>query len=127
MAVSLPRNLTSALAGRYRIERELGEGAMAEVYLAHDLQHDRPVALKVLRGELALMVGAERFLREIRITAAMQHPGIVPLLESGEAHGHLYYTMPYVADATLRDLLDRQGPLPVPQAVADPPVRSRTL
>ena len=89
----LPR-LTAALAERYRITRELGAGGMATVYLAEDLKHQRSVAVKVLDPHLAATVGAERFLREIRITAALQHPHILTLIDSGEAGGFLYYVMP---------------------------------
>src|SRR5690242_21102973 len=92
----VPR-LTSALAGRYRLERELGRGGMATVYLAHDLRHDRDVAIKVLHQDLGAAVGAERFLAEIRTTARLQHPHILPLLDSGEVGGLLYYVMPYVS------------------------------
>jgi len=88
--------LVAALADRYRIERELGQGGMATVYLAHDIKHDRDVAIKVLREDLAASMGASRFLREIQIAAQLQHPHILPLLDSGEADGFLYYVMPYV-------------------------------
>jgi eukaryotic-like serine/threonine-protein kinase len=94
--------LTTALSGRYRIERELGAGGMATVYLAHDLRHDRPVAIKVLHPQLAAALGGERFLSEIKTTARLQHPHILPLLDSGEADGLLYYVMPYVQGETLR-------------------------
>jgi len=104
--------LDQALADCYRIERELGAGGMATVYLARDLKHDRPVALKVLRPELAVVLGGERFLREIRITANLQHPHILPLLDSGEAGGFLYYAMPYVEGESLRGRLRHAGPLP---------------
>jgi tetratricopeptide (TPR) repeat protein len=97
----------AALSGRYRIERELGEGGMATVYLAEDLKHERRVALKVLKPELA--VGPERFLEEIRITAGLQHPHIVPLHDSGEADGFLFYVMPYVEGETLRERIAREG------------------
>jgi serine/threonine-protein kinase len=86
--------LTTALADRYGIEREPGQGGMAMVYLARDLKHNRRVALKVLRPELAAMIGAERFLKEIEVTANLQHPHILPLHDSGEADGFLYYVMP---------------------------------
>ncbi len=109
--------LQQALAGRYRIERELGAGGMATVYLAHDLKHDRPVALKVLRQELAAAMGPERFHREIQIAAKLQHPNILPLLDSGEAAGLLYYAMPFVEGQSLRVRLDREGALPVGDAV----------
>ncbi|HEU5217447.1 MAG TPA: protein kinase, partial [Gemmatimonadales bacterium] len=88
--------LESALADRYRIERELGQGGMATVYLAHDVRHDRKVAIKVLRPELAAVLGAERFVVEIKTTAGLQHPHILPLFDSGTAEGFLYYVMPYI-------------------------------
>jgi serine/threonine protein kinase len=88
--------LNAALGGRYAIERQLGEGGMATVYLADDLKHERKVALKVLKPELAAVVGAERFLAEIKTTANLQHPNILPLFDSGEAEGLVYYVMPYV-------------------------------
>jgi eukaryotic-like serine/threonine-protein kinase len=110
--------LQTALAGRYTIERELGRGGMATVYLARDLKHDRPVALKVLRPELAAMLGGERFLREIGLTARLQHPHILPLLDSGEADGILYYVMPFVEGQSLRDRLDQTGQLPLEDACA---------
>jgi len=103
--------LRSALAERYRIERELGRGGMAIVYLATDLKHDRAVALKVLRPELASALGPERFLREIQTVARLSHPHILPLFDSGEADGLLYYVMPFMAGESLRDRLDREGPL----------------
>src|SRR5690606_26870300 len=105
--------LTAALEGRYRVERELGEGGMATVYLAHDVKHDRPVALKVLNRDLSVSLGAERFLREIRIVAQLQHPHIVGLIDSGEMDGGLYYVMPYVAGESLRKRLAREGELPI--------------
>ena len=107
-----------ALKGRYRIDRELGEGGMATVYLADDLRHERKVALKVLKPELAAVVGAERFLAEIKTTANLQHPNILPLHDSGEADGFLFYVMPYVEGDTLKDRLDRVHQLPVNDAVA---------
>lgn len=109
--------LNAALSGRYRIERELGHGGMATVYLADDLRHERRVALKVLKSELAVVVGAERFLSEIKTTANLQHPHIVPLFDSGEADSFLFYVMPYVVGESLRARLDREGQLPVPEAV----------
>jgi len=114
---SIESRLTQAFADRYRIERELGQGGMATVYLAHDLKHDRRVAIKVLRPELAATIGPERFLREIHIAAQLQHPHILPLLDSGEAAGFLYYVMPFVEGESLRDRLARSGELPVPEAV----------
>ena len=89
--------IADSLAGRYTIERAIGSGGMATVYRAHDVRHDRPVALKVLRPELSAVIGAERFLREIRTTANLQHPHILPLFDSGEAGGLLFYVMPFVA------------------------------
>ena len=109
--------LTTALAPGYRIERELGAGGMATVYLAHDLKHQRDVAIKVLHPELAAVLGAERFLSEIRTTASLQHPHILPLFDSGEAGGQLFYVMPYVEGETLRGRLDRETQLPVADAV----------
>jgi len=110
--------LTVALADRYRIERELGQGGMATVYLAQDLKHDRRVAIKVLKPELAAVVGGERFLAEIRTTANLRHPHILPLFDSGDAGGFLWYAMPYVEGETLREKLDREKQLPVDEAVA---------
>ena len=110
--------LNAALEGRYAVERELGEGGMATVYLADDLRHERKVALKVLKPELAAVVGAERFLAEIKVTANLQHPHILPLHDSGEADGFLFYVMPYVEGETLRDRIDREKQLPVDEAVA---------
>ncbi len=109
--------LTSALADRYRIERELGAGGMATVYLARDLRHDREVAIKVLRQELAATVGPQRFLQEIQIAARLTHPHILPLHDSGQADGFLYYVMPYVEGESLRDKLSREGELPVTETV----------
>ncbi|HJP57424.1 MAG TPA: protein kinase [Gemmatimonadales bacterium] len=107
----------AALADRYRIERELGQGGMATVYLAHDLKHDRQVAVKVLRPELAAVIGAERFLAEIRTTASLQHPHILPLFDSGAVDASLYYVMPFVQGESLRDRLEREKQLPVAEAV----------
>ena len=109
--------LNAALEGRYAIERELGEGGMATVYLAEDLKHERKVALKVLKPELAAVVGAERFLAEIKTTANLQHPHILPLFDSGEADSFLFYVMPYVDGETLRGHLDREKQLGVEDAV----------
>jgi serine/threonine protein kinase len=110
--------LQAALAGHYRVERELGRGGMATVWLAHDLKHDRQVAIKVIRPELAAALGGDRFLREIRIAAHLQHPHILTLIDSGESPGRpgdgagsLYYVMPYVAGETLRERLTREGSL----------------
>ena len=102
-----------SVADRYRVERELGAGGMATVYLAHDLKHDRKVALKVLKPDLAATIGHERFLREITNTANLRHPHILPLFDSGEAGGLLYYAMPYVVGETLRARLDREKQLPL--------------
>ena len=109
--------LNAALEGRYVIERELGEGGMATVYLADDLKHERQVALKVLKPELAAVVGAERFLAEIKTTAQLQHPHILPLHDSGEADGFLFYVMPYVEGETLGDRINREKQLPVDEAL----------
>ncbi len=109
--------LAAALADRYRIERELGAGGMATVYLAHDLKHDRDVAIKVLHPDLGAALGGERFLAEIRTTARLQHPHILPLLDSGEADALLYYVMPLVTGETLRARLEREKQLPIAEAV----------
>ena len=103
--------LSTALAERYRIERHLSEGGMATVYLAEDLKHKRKVAVKVLRPELAAVLGAERFVQEITTTANLQHPHILPLHDSGDADGFLYYVMPYIDGETLRDKLNRETQL----------------
>ena len=109
--------LAAALADRYRIERELGAGGMATVYLAQDLKHDRKVAIKVLKPELAAVIGGERFLAEIRTAASLQHPHILPLFDSGEADGFLFYVMPFVDGESLRERLDREKQLGVEDAV----------
>ena len=111
--VDVLERLKAALADRYTIERELGHGGMAKVYLARDLKLDRPVALKVLRPELAASLGAERFVREIEITARLNHPNILSLHDCGEADGLFYYVMPYVEGETLRDRLNREKQLPI--------------
>jgi serine/threonine-protein kinase len=113
----LVSQLTSALADRYRIERELGQGGMATVYLGHDLKHDRDVAIKVLHPDLGAALGGERFLTEIRTTARLQHPHILPLLDSGAADSFLYYVMPYVSGETLRARLERERQLPIEDAL----------
>jgi TolB-like protein/tRNA A-37 threonylcarbamoyl transferase component Bud32 len=113
----LLEQLRQALAERYRLERELGQGGMATVYLAEDLKHRRKVALKVLRPELAATLGAERFLREIELSARLTHPHILPLHDSGNADGFLYYVMPYVEGESLRDRLTREKQLPLDDAV----------
>lgn len=115
--MSDPSRLATALADRYRIERELGQGGMATVYLAHDIKHDRAVAIKVLRADLAQTLGAERFLREIQLAAKLSHPHILPLFDSGEADGMLYYVMPCIDGQSLRDRLDDTKMLPVEEAV----------
>ena len=112
-----PEALAAALEDRYRVERELGQGGMATVYLAYDVRHDRKVALKVLRPELAAILGAERFLAEIKTTANLQHPHILSLFDSGEAGGLVYYVMPFVDGESLRDRLAREHQLPVDEAV----------
>ncbi|MEE8361745.1 MAG: serine/threonine-protein kinase, partial [Gemmatimonadales bacterium] len=109
--------LTAALAGRYTIEREVGAGGMATVYLAQDVKHDRKVAIKVLNPDLAQSLGSQRFLAEIKVTARLSHPHILPLLDSGEADGFLFYVMPYIEGATLRQHLVDQTVLPVDEAV----------
>ena len=113
----LLRRLKAALADRYQIERELGRGGMATVYLAEDPKHHRHVAIKVLKPELAEALGPERFLREIAITGQLNHPHILPLLDSGEADGLVYYVMPYVEGESLRDRLDQEASLPLDDAV----------
>ena len=113
----IPPRLVAALADRYTLERELGQGGMATVYLAQDIRHERKVAVKVFRPELAATIGGERFLREIRIAAQLQHPHILPLLDSGDADGFLFYVMPFVDGESLREQLARQGELPVHEAV----------
>ena len=100
--------LTTALGERYVIERELGAGGMATVYLAHDVRHDRKVALKVLRPELSAILGGDRFLHEIKTTANLQHPHILTLIDSGAVDGFLYYVLPYVRGESLRVKLERE-------------------
>ena len=109
--------LSTALAGRYRIEREIGRGGMATVYLARDMRHNRHVALKVLNPELGAVLGIERFLAEIEVTANLQHPNLLPLFDSGEVDGLLFYVMPYVDGESLRARLERERQLPVEEAV----------
>ncbi len=110
--------LSTALADRYRIESHLGEGGMATVYLAEDLKHERKVAVKVLRPELAAVLGAERFIQEIKTTANLQHPHILPLHDSGDADGFLYYVMPFIDGETLRDKLNRETQLGIEEAIS---------
>ena len=115
--MDLLENLKQSLSDRYDIQRQIGAGGMATVYLARDLRHDRPVALKLLSPELGAVLGPDRFLSEIRVTANLQHPNLLPLFDSGEAGGQLYYVMPYVDGETLRGKLDRERQLPVDEAV----------
>lgn len=109
--------LNAALAGRYLVERLVGEGGMATVYLARDLKHDRQVALKVLKPELGAVLGVERFLAEIKVTANLQHPNLLALFDSGEAEGSLFYVMPFVEGESLRARLEREKQLPIDEAV----------
>ncbi len=111
------QRLTAALSDRYRIDRELGAGGMATVYLAHDIKHDRDVAIKVLHPNLGAALGGDRFLTEICTTARLQHLHILPLLESGDADGLLFYVMPLVTGETLRARLEREKQLPIADAV----------
>jgi hypothetical protein len=113
----IPDELAGALAGRYRLQGELGRGGMATVYLADDLKHHREVAIKVLRADLAASLGAERFLKEIEIAARLTHPHILPLHDSGEAGGFLYYVMPHIEGGSLRQVLERERRLPVERAL----------
>jgi serine/threonine-protein kinase len=119
--------LRAALAGRYTIEGEIGAGGMATVYAATDVRHGRRVALKVLRPELAAVLGVERFLSEIRVTANLQHPNILPLFDSGESAGLLFYVMPYVEGESLRQRLAREKQLPVDEAIRIASVVARAL
>ena len=117
IVTDLFERLSVALAARYRLERKLGQGGMAVVYLAHDLKHDRAVALKVLRPDLAAEVGPARFLREIQIAARLHHPHILPLYDSDQVDDLVYYAMPYIEGETLRDRLAREHQLPIPDAL----------
>ena len=109
--------LALALAGRYRLERELGSGGMATVYQAHDQRHDRPVAIKVLHAEVAASVGGDRFLAEIHTTAKLAHPNILPLFDSGNEDGVLYYVMPLVTGESLRARIERERVISPPAVV----------
>src|SRR5689334_9558392 len=115
--MSVVPSLNAALSSRYTIEREIGAGGMATVYRARDLRHDRNVALKVLKPELGAVLGVERFLSEIRVTANLQHPNLLPLFDSGEVDGLLFYVMPFVEGESLRARLDREKHLPVDDVV----------
>ena len=117
LLADIPAQLAEALQDRYVLERELGRGGMATVYLAQDLKHDRPVALKVLLPELAATVGPDRFQREIRFAARLQHPHILTVLDSGETAGQLWFTMPYVEGESLRARLRREGQLALKDAL----------
>jgi len=108
-----PEDLPGVLGDRFEVEREIGRGGMATVFLAHDRRHDRPVAVKVMRPDIAAGIGSDRFLREIRTAARLQHPHIVPLHDSGEADGFLYYVMPYLRGESLRERLEREPQLPL--------------
>src|SRR5215210_9044274 len=109
--------LNTALDGRYLLERRIGAGGMAVVYLARDLKHQRLVALKVLDPELGAVLGGERFLAEIRVTANLQHPNLLPLFDSGEVNGLLYYVMPFIDGESLRTRLEREKQLPIDEAI----------
>src|SRR3954454_19178688 len=117
MTAALEQRLNASLTGRYAIEREVGRGGMATVYLARDMRHDRHVALKVLDPELGAVLGADRFLAEIKVTANLQHPNLLPLFDSGDAEGLLFYVMPFVDGETLRARIDREKQLPIAEAV----------
>src|SRR3954471_3442855 len=116
---TLQSQLEIGLAGRYEIERQIGAGGMATVYLARDLKHQRRVAVKLLNPELGAVLGADRFLAEIRVTANLQHPNLLPLFDSGEANGLLFYVMPYVEGESLRTRLDREKQLSVDDALRE--------
>ncbi|HET7601723.1 MAG TPA: serine/threonine-protein kinase, partial [Gemmatimonadales bacterium] len=113
----LRSRLSSGLTKRYSLDRELGQGGMAVVYLAHDLRHDREVALKVLKPEISAEIGAERFLREIKLAAGLTHPHILPVFDSGEADGLLFYVMPSMEGRSLRERLDKERQLSLPVAL----------
>src|SRR4051794_38296870 len=109
--------LKTALSDRYNLERELGAGGMATVFLAHDPRHNRKVAIKVMRSEVATVIGSERFLKEIETTANLQHPHILPLFDSGRVDGTVFYVMPYVQGESLRNRLRRETQLPIGDAI----------
>src|SRR6266576_3798182 len=109
--------LRAALIGRYDVSKEIGAGGMATVFLGHDLKHDRDVAIKVLHPDLGAALGGERFLSEIKTTAKLQHPHILPLLDSGDADGLLYYVMPVVTGESLRIRIEREGQLSISEAI----------
>src|SRR6185436_17602380 len=115
--LELRNSVRVALSERYSVERELGRGGMATVFLARDIRHDRTVAVKVLERDVVAPQGAERFLHEIRIAARLTHPHVLPVHDSGEANGLLYYVMPFIDGETLRARLIREGRLPLPDAV----------
>ena len=115
--MTIDQRLSTALSERYKIERELGQGGMATVYLAEDLKHRRKVAIKVLRPELAAVIGAERFVREIQTIAALQHPHILGLIDSGELNGTAYYVMPFIEGESLRDRITREKQLSIADSV----------
>ena len=115
--MTLQSQLEAGLVGRYAIERQIGAGGMATVYLANDIRHQRPVAVKLLDPELGAVLGADRFLSEIRVTANLQHPNLLPLFDSGEVNGLLFYVMPYIEGETLRGRLEREKQLPIDEAV----------
>src|SRR3954451_11846751 len=117
MMDKLITQLQDGIGDKYAIDREIGRGGMATVYLARDPRHDRRVALKLLNPELGAVLGVERFLAEIRVTANLQHPNLLPLFDSGEADGLLFYVMPYVEGESLRARLDREKQLPIDEAV----------
>src|SRR6185369_7062948 len=110
------QELNAGLTGRYDVEREIGAGGMATVYLARDVRHERQVAIKVLREDLSASLGKDRFLREIKLAAALQHPHVLPLFDSGDANGLLFYVIPFVDGISLRQRLVREGELPVSDA-----------
>src|SRR5712691_9061676 len=114
---SLQQRLESGLRNRYSLERELGQGGMAVVFLAQDLRHDRNVALKVLRPEISAEIGAERFLREIKLAAGLTHPHILPVYDSGQADGLLFYVMPNMEGRSLRERLETEKQLPLDEAL----------